>query len=701
MYLLWGKSHHFVVIIALAVATAAHAQTSEEEDLDLVYGDSATVSIATGNHKPLRHAPAVATVITASDIAAMGASGLNEVLDTVPGVHVSRAAKSFSPVYVIRGIYHPQNPQTLMLVNGIPMTTMYIGNKGNLWSGYPVENIARIEIIRGPGSALYGADAYAGVINIITKTGLDTPGTDLGLRVGSFNSRRSWVRHGGEIGPVTVAAFLSAGHADGSMQASTVDAHEHIDNHFGAPAPTAQSTTNMGNDAIDGNLDFGYEKWRLRFGYNLRDTFGTGLGMPMTLGPAGKERSERITSDLSWRDPQFSRNVGVGFGASYLQFLQRMQSFQHLDPSSGPLPPSSFTGPMVGAPETSERQIRLSAFARYTGFEGHRIRIGLGYDDLDMYDAHEMKDCYLIPLGVTVPSGPSISPTPSTPAIQPERRRINYVYAQDEWQLTTDWSLTAGLRHDRYSDFGSTTNPRLALVWDAAYDVTAKLLYGTAFRAPTLNEQISNSNPASQVNASLRPETIRTLEAAIAWQASRRLKVNLNVFHYQMEDLIRPVPKAAPAIGYSYFNAGRQTGRGEELEVVYDVSSDLRLSANFAHQRSFDAATGKDAGYAPQHELYARADWAIGQGLVLSPQINWVADRKRAAGDNRPAVPDYATVDLTLRTTSGFGQWDFAVTVRNLFNADAREPSLAPGQALPNDLPTAPQAVYFQAIYRM
>jgi hypothetical protein len=86
-------------------------------------------------------------------------------------MHVSRAALLNQPIYVMRGIYsNPTNPQILMLQNGVPMTTLYSGDKGNAWGGLALENIARIEIIRGPGSALYGADAFTGVINIITKT---------------------------------------------------------------------------------------------------------------------------------------------------------------------------------------------------------------------------------------------------------------------------------------------------------------------------------------------------------------------------------------------------------------------------------------------------------------------------------------------------------------------------------------------------
>src|SRR5690349_9548311 len=186
-------------------------QNRDEEDLALVYGDKSTVSIATGSQQTLRRAPAVASVITAEDIAAMGAIDLDEVLETVPGMHVDRNPIAYAPLYTIRGVYSPNNPQVLMLLNGVPTTTLVTGGKGNVWGGFPLENVARIEVIRGPGSALYGADAYAGVINIITKTAAQQPGTQLGIRAGSFGTWDGWLLHGGKFGPVEVAGYLRVG----------------------------------------------------------------------------------------------------------------------------------------------------------------------------------------------------------------------------------------------------------------------------------------------------------------------------------------------------------------------------------------------------------------------------------------------------------------------------------------------------------
>jgi len=686
------------LILAHAVQPNAFAQSSEEEDFALIYGDQATVSIATGSKQALRRAPAVTTVITSEDISAMGATDLNEVLETVPGMHVSRSALGYTPLYVIRGIYSPSNSQTLMLLNGMPTTTMFTGSKGNAWGGLPLENVARIEIIRGPGSALYGADAYAGVINIITKTAADTPGTEFGLRYGSFNTKDAWIQHGGKWAAVNVASYLRAGTTDGFKRTISADAQTRLDRIFGTSASLAPGSVNTGRDAIDAGVDLGYEKWRLNIAYKLRDNLQLGAGVASALDPVGSEKSERISTDLSWADPYMSQDWGMGFNVSLLQYHDTIVTPLVIYPAGVTFPTGSFPYGMLGAPEKWERDARYSAFTSYSGFSNHQLRFGLGHNDLNLYKTVEHKNFTLTATGQPLPLSSVQDFSNTTPFMHPQRRFVDYIYAQDEWNFTQDWTLTAGIRHDKYSDFGGTTNPRIALVWDASLDLTAKLLYGQAFRAPSFNEKYSINNPVRQGNPNLRPETNQTVEAAFSLQARADTKINLNFFHYEMHDIIRPVPNASPAIGSTMNNTGKQHGNGAEFELVWNYSSKLRLTGNYAFQESIDNATGQDAGYSPHHSLYLRSDWRYASGWLGSAQVNRIMDRRRTAGDTRPQVADYTTVDLTLHSPT-WGAWDISSSVRNLFNADVREPS-AP-TLIPNDLPMAPRSLWIQAIYTL
>ncbi|MGQ0593477.1 MAG: TonB-dependent receptor domain-containing protein, partial [Gammaproteobacteria bacterium] len=122
----------------------------------------------------------------------------------------------------------------------------------------------------------------------------------------------------------------------------------------------------------------------------------------------------------------------------------------------------------------------------------------------------------------------------------------------------------------------------------------------------------------------------------------------------------------------------------------------LRLVGNYGYQESTDETTRKDAGNAPHHHVYVRAEWEFLPDWQLSPQLNWVGDRERVLGDNRPEIADYNTVDLTIRRKNLQGHWDLGCSVRNLFDSDVREPSPAgsPVAAIPNDLPLAGRSVY-------
>ncbi|GJJ03598.1 hypothetical protein RugamoR64_41360 [Duganella rhizosphaerae] len=687
-------------LVALALTAwhpASHsAAQPEDEDLALYGMDRSAISLATGSAQLLRRAPAVASVITADDIAATGATDLDQVLETVAGIHVTRTATLYASNYIIRGIGAGgvTNPQVLVMLNGLRMSTDFNGDKGNMWTSMPLTNVARIEIIRGPGSALYGADAFAGVINIITKTAEQMPGLRVGARAGSLNTREAWLEYGHKQGQLAIATYLQVGRTDGPDGAVEADAQTLNDRRFGTHVSKAPGRLNAGYHAIDGSVDLSWQRWRWRSNLKWRSDVGTGAGVNSALDPDHKTRSGEAVSELSWTAPDFATDWSVGGSLSYMFFTEQSPDGLGLFPAGARIGPSFFPNGMIGGPGRWERNLRSSAFASYSGWNRHALRLGAGHDDLYLYQVSTMKNFLINPAGIPVPSGAVVDYGAIQPHIRPQRRKINYVYAQDEWQFARDWALTAGVRHDDYSDFGGTTNPRLALVWDADLNVTVKLLHGRAFRSPSFNEQ-TGINPVNMGNPEVRPESIATTEAALAWQARADLSINLSLFRYAMKDLIRSVANPAPAPGAAYQNSGSVNGNGGEVELTWELDPNLRWQANYARQNARDQATGRDPGYAPRHHANSRLDWDFSPGWRLSPQLNWVAGRRRAAGDARAPIADYRTVDATLTHPLPHG-WTVSATVRNLFNADAREPSLAPGLALPFDIPVSPRALAVQ-----
>jgi len=365
------------LLLALAWSSIAAAQSFEEEELALVYGDQSTISIATGSSQAITRAPSAATVITAHDIKAMGATDLDQALESVPGLHVSKSDILMTPIYSFRGIHTKYNPQVLMLVNGIPITNVFVGDRSQAWGGMPLENVARIEVIRGPGSALYGADAFSGVINVITKTAADLKGTEYGARIGSFNTKDVWIQHGGKLGELDAAFYLRAGNTDGQKGIVQQDAQTAWDAIFGTKASLAPGPVNEQRKAFDARTDLSYDAWRLRAAYQQRE-LGSGAGVAGALDPNARASDNRLYLDLNYEQANWAQNWDVSGVIGYYDVQSKPAN-----PIFSLFPAGAFGGAfpngMLGTSGHSEQHTHASVAAVYTAFDQHRIRTGAGY----------------------------------------------------------------------------------------------------------------------------------------------------------------------------------------------------------------------------------------------------------------------------------------------------------------------------------
>ncbi len=704
------------VSVGILISGMGWAAEEDESDLAELYGGEQYVSIATGSQTLLRQAPAVASVITDADILKMGAIELNQVLETVPGLHVS-ASNTFNPIFTIRGIHTNDNPQVLMLINGIPITNALAGNRGVIWGGMPVQNISRIEVIRGPGAAVYGADAFAGVINIITRTASEIDGLDTGFRAGNFDTQQGWLQYGGKFKGVDVAFSFQAGSTDGQKRIIESDAQTFFDSVFPSRASLAPGSVSVGRRYVDTNLDLSFDEWRLRLWWQGRDRVGTGAGFAQALDPSSNNSSSRFNADLTYDNNHWFEDWELTAQFSFFDVANRSDLVlfppgatfpSAFDGQGVPTAFGTFPNGVLGSPDTFERHYRADFSGTYSGIKDHALRMGAGYRFQDLYKVQEQKNFFQAgnPFPIPLPPGEN-----STPFISPHNRGDAYVFLQDEWSLWKDWTLTGGLRYDNYSDFGSTVNPRMALVWQTTYALTSKLLYGRAFRAPSFGEQFNNmETPAFLGNPDLKPETINTLELAFDYQPRNDLRAKLDLFHYWSNDIIRPVANPGSTTR-TFQNAGNQQGYGFELEGEWVPLDYLHFNANYSYQKSTDNRTNSDAGFAPTHQVYGRMDWEFIRGWNLNVQTNWVGDRKRPAMDSRAQVPYYFTVDTTIRGDDIVDDWTFSMSAWNLFNSNAREPSppfvnpqspQSPQTGLvPGDFPTLGRSYYFELRYHL
>ena len=656
----------------LLVCRIASAESGDDEEMHQLLAMSleelmtTTVTISTSTRQTLSKAPAVVSVITAEDIRATGTTNLMEILQGVPGLYVKTNLFGFKPLISFRGA---SGTNVLLMVNGSPAKDL-VWSPGIFWKGVPVNMIERIEIIRGPGSALYGSDASAGVINVITKTAGGIQDSEAGVRLGSFDTGAAWLQHGMQWHGFDISLTADLSRTDG---------HDpFIRRAFG----NASGHAGYGYESQDWHLSVARGNWRMLLDHTRHDDIAIGLTGGAVLDPQTRANDSLGSLALLYANPEFADHWALNGEFRY----------RDMEYSSG-------NGYFEGIPvyanikqeSSAERRLNFELSALYSGLRDHMVRIGGGYVEHDLYAFTQVLD------GVTkvVDNGDTYTflPTgvvPST-SVAPKMRKNRYFFIQDIWSFATGWELTGGLRYDHYSDFGRTLNPRLALVWQTTDRLTTKLMYGQAFRAPSYLERYVTT-AANPPDPSLLPEKSRTLELSLAWQASRALNLGANLYRFDRRDVIAPNP---PVSG-QFSNQDRFVTRGIEFEAKWQALRNLRFAGNLSHMKNEDVTSPLRDVAIPRTQAYLRADWAFRPKWNLNVQANWFGARPLPAGDPRAPQGAFALFDATVRHYHG-SEWEFAASIRNLLDEDVVEYS---STRLWYNLPLPGRSAFVEARYK-
>jgi len=695
----------FALAVSLALMCCSYSLSAEEMDNFFAMSPAelaaTSVTIATGTPKSVSQSAAVTSVITAEQIKSMGATELHEVLETVPGMHGSLQRSTYDYNYSVRGMQNATNSQLLILLNGTRITTPF---RGTVMSGLelPVEAIQRVEVIRGPGSALYGADAFAGVINIITKKAADMNGSKVGVRAGEWDTQSAWGQHSSKWAGWDVATSLQYQHTSGDDgRILDADLQTTKDNAFGTHASHAPGPMNTRYETFNGHLSLQRKHWDIGFwGFNEING-GTRAGVNTTLDPNGATNGEQYLGDVRFSTEDWFDDWELTAHLSYLQadFNAAFQIFPNnaslpvtgtgniantLDPS---VPRTLFPNGVNDKLGRIEKIPSIELSSLYQGWDNHLLRLGTGFRYEEITTSGSRNFGYGTPLP-TVVNGTLTNVTGTQFVYLPDTHRsIWSAVAQDEWQFAKNWQLTAGVRFDNYSDFGGTINPRAALVWDINEKLTSKLLYGKAFRAPSFSEQGNQNNPVIVGNKQLKPETINTVEWAIDYRPFSSLRTAVNLYYYEIENLI-----AIPAGSVTFQNSGNQNGYGTELEWNWQATEKWNVMGNYAWQNARNNTSNNRVTGVPEHHVYTAIGWQFLPQWQLQPQINWIGSRTSVLNDNR-RLKDYKTIDATLRGKKLFGHLNLAASIRNMFDANNLEPA---SPALPQNIPLPGRSFYFE-----
>jgi iron complex outermembrane receptor protein len=638
-------------------------------------GDIETVSIATGWEQPIVVAPAVATVFKAEDIKNTGARNLADILNMVPGIHVGVSFINYDPVYAVRGFTSFFNDNILIMIDGISQDDLLIGDKRMSLKRIPIDIIERVEVSRGPGSALWGADAFSAVVNVITKTKKSKKAL-LGISRGSYDASNVRLFSSNNYKDIDIVAAFEYTKTNRHEPLINQDQQTLIDEQYGTNASLAPGYASTGYEKISSQINLSGSNSQLGLRAYQTNNMGMGIGFAATLDSYGDIDTE-VFEVRYQHDYDIKNSINLDTILAYSQSTTNLNNIHFFPPGAF----SEFSDGVILNEEHQQNLLRANTTLQYSGLINHQMSFGIGAENGEIKIKEESRN-YSITNGLIQPSDMHDTLSDSVLGRNDYSQRLMYMYLQDEWEILPDWSLTLGIRYDDYSDFGSVTSPRAVLVWSTTHSLTTKLLYGRGFRSPTLLETKSKHLPAIEGNPDLKSEKFDQVQLVFDYQSPNDIRSRLNLFYHETDDQIRQENTGGP--GFRPENVGDQTGRGIELEIWWDLTPRTKLYSFYAYQDSLDETTNSDAGYSPHHKLFAMLQYKLSGGYSFTSKATYVGSRDRIAEDNRSKADTYTLVDVLVSKELS-KHLEATFEVRNIFDKEAYEAGI--GTSFPGDMP--------------
>ena len=644
-----------------------------------LFGEEDLVVTASRYEQKVSEAPAIIDVITADEIKKSGATNLIDVLKHLPGA-IESLAMSGRVNLIFRG--HDSGAIKFM-IDGHPINQLLYGDFDN-WCKIDLDIVKQIEVIRGPGSALYGTDAFSGVINIITKKGSDINGVEVNINGGSFETGGGSILIGNKIkDTLTYKLFFQHTKSDGPRGKLEYDLLQ------GTPYTLCPGKMNEGFETT--TLNFGLEDtdFYLR-GMYLKSAKDNLIGAMFAL----VEDSEVSTNEYFIEGAYVFRvNENTSFTPkAYYHYWNNKQldgvllpkGYYMIVPTMPPYIPQDFNGdglleywPEGALAEAGEKEelygiefkleMPLTDAGKFIGgifFEGTKV--------FDVVTKANIDPVYFFNLGTFM----DVSDTRNFNA--GGERTVHGGFAQVDWKLKDNLNALVGARYDHYDDFGETFNPRCGLVWEFNKKGNVKFLYGSAFRAPTFGQLYNDNQPVVMGNKDLKPEKIQTGEISLNYSPINKLNTIVTIFQSKIKDGIGmdvsgKIMPTDPAI---WGNVLELDSTGVETEAKYYLWEKTYLSGSFVYIES-EKGDEETAGI-------PRNSGSFGLNLNFAKHYNWktmlyyVGEKPRdvAGGDIRDSVSSYTLVDTAFLIEDIIKGMDIKFIVKNLFDKEYYYPSM-------------------------
>ena len=687
----WGIFVGLIFLCASAGLVAAENDAASDAALqDLLLALDQETEIATKTKMNIDFVPGMVSVLYGEDLLARGIASVVEAMALIPGVELSLSSDGQSQVFV-RGIGTAfASGKIKVLLNGVPFNaTLSVATTA---LRIPTEQVDRIEVIRGPGSAIYGEFAFSGVINIVTRQ----------------DSNRVFARYG-DLGKTTAGGILTTDNADQDLSMSLSFSRTWID---GDGVETGRDVlrdtpfaglSNAPGESNEKELDTSvifqskYRDTKLSVQFvkvDAGDYFGLAHALPSYGQKIIREVSFfTVSAESKWSfTPDLHVNAYLGWHDYKLE-----SGLHELYPAGFMF--GAFPNGMLGSPNYEERKYRAGADFSYKGWDKHDILTGLEVLYTQQGDTYAVRNYD--------PNSNPITPVPLAEYRGDDNwleedltRLVLGVFIQDQFALNERLTMTAGLRFDSYDDVGQAFSPRIAAVYRLKEHQTIKAQYAQAFRPPTFIETGTKNNPVVSGNPDIESEHMTTYELAYIFNDEiNRLRATL--FYADMHDLI----VVDSSIG-AYVNQGEAHTKGLELEYVRNFGQKLKLDASVSYMRPWDESADKVIADVAMITGNLGVMYHPAKNYSVSAQYRYVGERQREAIDARDDLEGYQVVDVTLSSSnvviSGF---TLRAGVKNLFDEEIKYPSpLVSFQGLKpayeNDYPRPGREYWLQADVR-
>lgn len=545
----------------------AEVLTLAAGDESILFRDIPVVYGASKYEQKVSDAPSSVSIVTAADIQKYGYRTLADLLRSVRGLYVTND-RNYSYLGV-RGFGRPgdYNSRVLVLVDGHRVNDN-IYSQGQIGREFPVDVdlIERVEVIRGPGSSLYGTGAFFGVINVVTRGARLFNGAEVSAEAGDQATAKARASYGRRYDNGLEMLLSASGYRSSGQRDLHYPEFDSPQTHHGI----AHDLDAERSEQVFANLAFGDFNLRLVHG-SRRKEIPTASFDTVFNDPRAHTVDTRQYIDLSYQ-----RSLD---GEAKLSGRIYLDDYRYTGDYPYDLPPV-----VLNRDSTDGRW--WGAEYQYTTRLGDRHRATVGAEYVDNY-RQVQENAYL---------------DPQVSLLDSRRRSKTWaLYLQDEFAITPTLSLNAGLRYDQLDSVGSTTNPRLALIYSATPDTTLKLLYGTAFRAPNAYELYFNGTGAIGFKppGALAPEKIRTTELVLERALSKNLRAVVSAYRNEITNLISL--RTDPADGELVFaNLDRVHARGVEFEIDGQWANGVEGRFSYTWQQTRDALTDEILSNSPQ-----------------------------------------------------------------------------------------------------